>query len=1410
MSVRAFFEERKLRVYRIQYRKDRETFLFFESSNRLLSELEIEEMEGVVSKLLEQKTAVFVPCYEELEKNTLFWEQYEDNLTHTLLKKYPAANGIKEKLSFSWNIVEKKLKCDLGSSIVYNNMIQNQAEKVLEEKILRETGEVIQVSFSCHDETVNVDEFQKMQEDSLEQLVKFLETQETKKPEKEKGGSSSEEDVLYGKRFSGEPIVLKTVREPMEKVVIAGKIFGCDKKQTKNGKYLYMFNITDDTDSISCKVFSKEDNVVLKDGNHIIVFGNISNDTYAQELTCLVNAIMTGKEKYREDTSVEKRVELHAHTSMTSMEGIVNVKHLIQTAKRFGHKAIAVTDDAVVQAFPDAMDAAGKTGIKVLYGVEGHMVDDMSEVLKEHNNKDLNQTFVVFDIETTGFSSINDAIIEIGAVKVQNREIVARFSELVNPKRSIPYNITELTGISDTMVYDKESIEEILPRFMEFSRDCVFVAHNSDFDTSFIKENCKRLSLPYDNIAVDTVELSRALLTDLKRHKLDVVAKRLGISLENHHRAVDDAEATAQIFLKFLEMLEERGVETLEDVNRKITKTNLHTIRDRSITIFAKNLVGLKNLYKLISCSHIKHFHKVPRILKSELLVHREGLLLGTAGEGGEIFGGVRDEVERGMEPRIVDEKIKFYDFAEIMPISTYHSFFSAKYDMNDSDLRKINQRIYEAAKKANIPTVAVGNVHYIEPDEGIYRHILRYGQKKKDDTVDKALYFRTTQEMLQEFSYLGEDTAYEVVIKNTNLVSDWIEEILPVPKGTFPPEIEGAKEDLRNMCQNKAKRIYGEVLPEIVEKRLDKELNSIIGNGYAVMYIIAQKLVTKSLSDGYLVGSRGSVGSSFAATMSDITEVNPLPPHYICENEDCRYVDFITDGSVGSGIDMEDKICPKCGKKLKKDGFDIPFEVFLGFEGDKEPDIDLNFAGEYQPNAHKYVEDLFGEGYVFRAGTIGTIAEKTAYGYVVKYLEENNLIANNAEKQRLQMGCTGIKRTSGQHPGGVMVCPKNKEIYDFTPIQYPANDSKSGVITTHFDYHSISGRILKLDILGHDGPSIIRHLEDMTNITATDIPMDDQKTMSIFTSSKAIECDLQEIQCDTGTLGIPEFGTRFVRQMLMDTTPHTFAELVRISGLSHGTDVWVNNAQDLVRNNVATLKEVICTRDDIMNYLIQKGLPSKMSFKIMESVRKGKGLNDEWEAAMNENNVPQWYITSCKKIKYMFPKAHAVAYVMLSFRIAYFKVYHKEAFYAASFTTKVDDFDADLICKGKEAVLAKYKELRQAENALTAKEGNLLTVLELAYEMYQRGIKMKHVDIYHSDAKKFNIMDGEILPPLMSIQGLGLTVAENIHEEAQKSEFISLEDFKKRTKASKTVVETLLSHGCLKDLPESNQLSLF
>ncbi|MEG1311586.1 MAG: PolC-type DNA polymerase III, partial [Romboutsia sp.] len=1109
----------------------------------------------------------------------------------------------------------------------------------------------------------------------------------------------------------------------------------------------------------------------------------------------------------RVDTSDTNRVELHAHTQMSSMDALCPTKKLVQRAVKWGHKAIAITDHGVVQAFPEAMDAAKGHDIKILYGVEGYLVEDDALIIEDANNKLLSQSFVVFDLETTGFSNTNDKITEIGAVKIENFKVVDKFSELINPQKDISYKIQELTGITNDMVADKPTIEEVLPKFIEFIGDSVLVAHNAEFDMGFIIEKCRQQNIQFSNKSVDTLTLSRILLPDLKRHRLNVVAKALGITLLNHHRAIDDAQATALIFNKFLEMLIKQGATTLSEVNDVLGKIDYKKLGTNHITLIVQNYTGLKNLYKIVSDAHINHFYRSPRILRSVLQEYREGLIIGSACEAGAVFRAVKKNVPDEEMAKIID----MYDYIEVMPIDN-NRFMLDKGEVSDKEeLIDLNKKLIEIAYKFGKIPVATGDVHFLDKHEAIHRKVLKYSQGFKVEDEETYLHFRTTDEMLEEFNYLGKELAYELVVKNSNKIADMVEVIKPIPDDTYPPVIDGSDTELREMCYKKAKRIYGEPLPEVVQARLDRELNSIIGNGYAVMYIISQKLVTKSLSDGYLVGSRGSVGSSFAATMSDITEVNPLPAHYICENENCKYSYFFEIGEYGSGVDLEDKDCPKCGQKLKKDGHDIPFEVFLGFEGDKEPDIDLNFSGDYQPIIHKYTEDLFGEGYVYRAGTIGTVAEKTAFGYARKYVEENNIHVPTAEVLRLSNGCTGVKRTSGQHPGGVMVIPHYKDVYDFTPIQYPANDTSCGVITTHFDYHSISGRILKLDILGHDAPTMIRMLEDITGIVATNIPLDDPETMSLFTSTDALGVTPQEINCPIGSLAIPEFGTKFVRQMLLDTKPTTFAALVRISGLSHGTDVWLNNAQDLVVDEVVGIDDVISTRDDIMNYLIFKGLKPKNAFTIMENVRKGKGLKPEHIEEMNENDVPEWYIGSCQKIKYMFPKAHAVAYVMMSFRLAYCKVHHPEAFYATYFTTKAEDFDADIIVKGISTIKSKINEIEALGNDATTKEKNILIVLEVALEMYARGIKILPVDIYKSDATKFKVeREKLLLPPMIALQGVGENAAINIQKERDNGEFISKEELRKRTKISKTVIETLTNHGSLENMSDENQLSLF
>jgi len=1191
-------------------------------------------------------------------------------------------------------------------------------------------------------------------------------------------------------------------------VNIKGKIVNVDKRELKNGSFLISLIITDSTDSIMCKYFCPNgfDDEGIENGNYIQIAGNVEYDDYEKELIVKIQDLqLTTEEIKRMDNAKEKRVELHLHTGMSSMDGINSFKEYAKKARQWGHKAIAITDHGVVQGYPEAMDCADDN-FKVIYGMEGYLVNDTVSIVQNCQNVNLDSVFVVFDIETTGLNPKNDNIIEIGAVKISNRKVIDSFSTFVHIDKKLPGKIIELTSITDDMLQGQPEIDEALPAFLDFAKGCVLVAHNAKFDLGFIKEKAKVLSIEnYNPPVLDTLELSKALIKDVKNHRLNTLTKKLGINLINHHRAVDDANATGQLLIILLNKLSEREIYDVSKLN-DILMEDIDIVKQPSyhINILVTNYIGLKNLYSLVSDSHINNFYKKPRLLKSNLNQLREGLLLGTACESGELFSAFLE----GKSDEKIEEIADYYDFYEIQPLDNNMFLVNNERLRSVEELKIINKKIVELGERKGKTVVATGDVHFLEPEDEIFRRILMSGQGYEDAEEQAPLYFKTTDEMLDDFSYLGEEKAYEVVVTNTNLIADLIEPILPIPNGTFPPIMEGSDNELKNICFSKAKSIYGEKLPEIVESRLKRELNSIIGNGYSVMYMIAQKLVKKSNEDGYLVGSRGSVGSSFAATMAGITEVNPLVPHYVCNK--CKYSEFIEDGSYGSGFDLPDKHCPNCGTLLVKDGHDIPFEVFLGFEGDKEPDIDLNFAGEEQGICMKYTEELFGEGKVFRAGTISTIADKTAYGFVKNYFEERGITKRKAEIERLIQGCLGIKRTSGQHPGGVMIVPKDKDIHDFTPVQYPANNEKSGTITTHFDYHSISGRILKLDLLGHDTPSIIRMLEDLTGLESKDIPMDDPSTMAIFNSPEILGISLDEINCSTGTLAIPEFGTSFVRQMIKDTKPKSFSDLVRISGLSHGTDVWINNAQDIIKKGYAKIGGVISTRDDIMTYLIQMGVEKKTAFDIMERVRKGKGLRKEDEEAMKAQNVPQWYIDSCNTIKYMFPKAHAVAYVTMSVKIAYYKVHYPEAFYATYFTTKVDDFDADIVMKGQNHILNTIKSFEEKGNDKTAKEKNLITVLEVAYEMYKRGFKFTKVDLYKSDDRKFLLTEDGILPPLMGLQGLGANAAANIKAEREISEFISIEDIINRAKVSKTVIEVLEKHGCLKNMDETNQISIF
>ncbi|WP_026882296.1 PolC-type DNA polymerase III [Clostridium akagii] len=1216
--------------------------------------------------------------------------------------------------------------------------------------------------------------------------------------------------VIYGKSINNETVPISTIDEASGVITILGDIFKVNIIETKSGRKIVTIFITDYTSSITVKCFPRPKDTEklleeVKEGLYCKVRGEATYDTFAKDVVIMGRDIVKCNKIERMDTSIDKRVELHLHTTMSAMDGMTSVSKLVKRAADWGHKAIAVTDHGVVQAYPEAMQAGKSNNIKILYGVETYLVNDGEPIIIDAKEKTISDTFVVFDLETTGLSSKNDKIIEIGAVKIKEGKVIDSFSTFVNPGIRIPDKIVELTSINNETVIEAPSIEKVLPEFMKFIGDDILVAHNANFDVSFIKKNCRDMNLQCENSVMDTVLLSKFLIPELKRYKLNTICKHLDISLENHHRAVDDAKAASEIMLWCFNKLEESNLFKLQDINSEfLKKQDIKKLPTYHLIILVKNMVGLKNLYKLISRANLDYFYRRPRMPRSLINSHKEGLIIGSACEAGELFRALLN----GKTDEELKEMIKFYDYLEIQPLDNNNFMIRNGIVKDNTEIKDLNKRICELGERYDKPVVATGDVHFLDPSDETFRKILMSGRGFDDADNQPPLYLKTTEEMLHEFSYLGTTKAKEVVITNSQKIADMIENVKPIPDETFPPKIPGAEEDIRDMTLKKVHSIYGEVLPDVVQKRLDKELSSIINNGYAVLYLIAQKLVAKSAKDGYLVGSRGSVGSSFVATMSSITEVNGLPPHYVCPK--CKHSEFFTDGSISSGADLPDKNCPVCDSKYIKDGHDIPFETFLGFNGDKEPDIDLNFSGEYQSVVHKYTEVLFGKGHVFKAGTIGTVAEKTAYGYVKKYLAERNITVPQAEIERLTLGCTGIKKTSGQHPGGVMVVPSDNEIYNFTPIQHPADDSTSDVITTHFDYHSISGRLLKLDILGHDDPTVLRMLQDLTGVDPKSIPLGDEKVMSLFNSPEALGVTKEELDCEVGTYGLPEFGTKFVRQMLLDTKPKSFADLVRISGLSHGTDVWINNAQYYIKEGYTTLKDCIATRDDIMIYLMHMDLEPKTAFSIMEKVRKGKGLSEEHEAAMREKNVPDWYVDSCKKIKYMFPKGHAVAYVMMAVRIAYFKVYYPRAYYTTYFTVRADDFDANLIIQGEDAIKRKMKELYELGNNLAQKDKGLLTILEISYEMNKRGIKFLKVDLYKSSATKFLIEGDSIRLPISSLTGVGENAAKGIVEARKLGEFISKEDLRLRAKVSKSAVITLAEHGCLHGLPDSNQLSLF
>ena len=1369
----------------------------------------------------------------------------ETNTMHMLLQSTVLARSKEEELiHYMEKVFCERCEFSLKVEAEYQEAKESRFRKNSDIRIAQEAAHIIEMSTlgKGKEEAENTaeerkEEVKNTEKKSAKQVGSGEKTPRTK-GKNEKFSSdfrrsvkrSDNPDVLYGRDFEDEALPLETVQTEMGEVCIRGQIMSLEKREIRNEKTIIIFSITDFTDSITVKMFARNDQVEeitegVKEKAFVKLKGITTIDRFDSELT--IGSVVGIKKiasfgTVRSDNYPQKRVELHCHTKMSDMDGVSDAKSIIKRAYEWGHKAIAITDHGVVQAFPEAnhcFDAWGgvvpqDSDFKVIYGVEAYLVDDLKGIVQKSQGQSLDAPYVVFDIETTGFSAMKDKIIEIGAVKVVNGNITERFSEFVNPEIPIPFRIEQLTSINDSMVAEAPTIDVILPRFEEFCRGCVMVAHNAEFDMSFIKKNYEDLGIEREDTIVDTVGMARFLLPQLNRFKLDTVAKAVGVSLEHHHRAVDDAACTAEIFVKFLQMCRERDIFNLDELNEKgaVSVNSIQKMPTYHAIILAKNDIGRVNLYHLISDSHLVYYHRHPRVPKSLFLKYREGLIIGSACEAGELYQAVLN----GRPEAEIARLVNFYDYLEIQPLGN-NAFMIRSEDRSDitceEDLQEINRKIVKLGEAFNKPVVGTCDVHFLEPGDEVYRRIIMAG-KGFDDADDQApLYLRTTEEMLEEFSYLGREKAEEIVITNPNKIADMVEKISPIHKGKCPPVIENSDNMLREICYNKAHEIYGDNLPKAVEERLERELNSIISNGYAVMYMIAQKLVWKSNSDGYLVGSRGSVGSSFAATMSGITEVNPLSPHYYCAK--CHYSDFDSEEvraySGRAGCDMPDKKCPVCGEPLIKEGFDIPFETFLGFKGDKEPDIDLNFSGDYQGKAHRYVEVIFGAGQTFKAGTIGTLAEKTAFGYVKKYYEERGQRKRYCEINRIVQGCTGIRRTTGQHPGGIIVLPIGWDIEEFTPVQHPANDMNSDIITTHFDYHSIDSNLLKLDILGHDDPTMIRMLEDLTGINAREIPLDSKEVMSLFKSTDALGVTPADIRgCPLGCLGIPEFGTDFAMQMLIDANPTSFSDLVRISGLSHGTDVWLGNAQDLIKSGTATITTCICTRDDIMIYLINKGLEHGQAFTIMESVRKGKGLKPEWEEEMKKHDVPDWYIASCKKIKYMFPKAHAAAYVMMGWRIAYCKIFHPLAYYAAYFSIRATAFSYEIMCQGKEKLEYFMDDYERRKDTLSKKEQDTYKDMKIVQEMYARGFEFVPIDIYKANAHTFQIKGDKLMPALDTIEGLGDRAADAVVAAAEEGEFLSLDDFRNRTKVTASTID-LMNDLCLfGKLPQSNQMSLF
>ena len=1373
-----------------------------------------------------------------------FKSEYCYDIIKRLSKKNKSISGIIKDADISIN--EDKLVLNLkngGNDILLNKKF----DRMLSNTIKDEFGIDLKVLFEG---TLKVDESncsyinrdnikaEKVKRESLVEEVEIYESKIKEKPNEKKKNSVTVNSInirkgenlvpqillstlrpLYGNIIKGKPIPIKKIAPDSGSVIIWGDIFYKNFNETRDKRRkIYTIYITDYTGSMTLKIIEEKEKCKaidsIQNGESILVRGDINYDKYEREIVLRPKSICRVDKQKIIDDAEEKRVELHLHTNMSAMDGVNTVDQIIKRANEWGHKAVAVTDHGVAQAFPEAMNAINKikkdgSNMKIIYGVEAYFVDDMVESVSGDSDMPIDGEFICFDIETTGLSAKYERITEIGAVRVVNGEIKDKFSTFVNPQKNIPPKITDITGITDDMVKDAPLESEAIKSFLEFcGKSSVLVAHNAPFDISFIKAAANRLNVEFTNTYIDTVPMCRSMLTGIKNCKLDTVVSYLKLPSFNHHRATDDAIALANIFISLIERLkEDTNAKSTKDINTNLAGTDIKKLPSYHQIILVKNQVGLKNLYKLISMSHLDYFYKKPIIPKSVLMEHREGLIIGSACESGQLFRAI----VAGRTFNELCEIASFYDYLEVQPIANNQFMLNNGTAENEEELKEFNRTIIKIAEKLDIPVVATCDVHFLDPHDSSYRKVLMAGLGYSDADNQAPLYFRTTPEMLEEFKYLGKEKAYEIVVKNSNLIADMVDEVSPIPPGVFPPFIEGAEEDLVRITWERTKKIYGDPLPDIVYKRLEKELSSITKHGFSVLYMTAQKLVADSEAHGYLVGSRGSVGSSFVATMSGISEVNPLFPHYICPN--CQNSEFITDGSYGSGFDLPAKKCPKCGTDYNRDGHNIPFETFLGFDGDKTPDIDLNFSGEYQSDAHRYTETLFGKNNVFKAGTIATIAEKTGIGFVKKYAEERSITMHKAEEFRLASGCTGVRRTTGQHPGGMVVVPKGMEIYDFCPVQRPANDQSSDNITTHFDFHSIHDTICKLDELGHDVPSIYRYLEDYTGISVMDVSMSDEKVMSLFTSTEALGVSPEDIDSYTGTFSLPEVGTHFVRQMLIEAQPKTFSDLLQVSGLSHGTDVWIGNAQDLIKDGTCTISEVIGTRDSIMTYLLLKGLEPKMAFKIMEIVRKGKAtklLTQEHIQAMKDHDVPSWYIDSCMKIKYMFPKAHAAAYMISTLRLGWYKVYRPKEYYAAYFTVRGEDFDGALVSKGLNAVIEYMDEIKRKGKEATAKENATYATLQIVREMLARGIEVLPVNLYKSHSYKYLIEDSKIRLPFSSLSGIGINAAKCLQDARKDGEFISIDDLQVRAKASKAIIENLQNAGALKGLPTSSQMTLF